>query len=109
MDRLLTSLAAREWRVSVPIEALNGTAALKEMIDEGVVPVLFVDTAGGTELDVMLDAEREADTTAVRPGCVRVVGSLVLNDVPVRAIVEIDLETMRGVGRLSVIGSPAAS
>jgi hypothetical protein len=85
-----------------------GTAALAEFIGNGIVPVLFADTRGGTELDVRLDP---CETTLAQAdfaratGTARLVGRLVLDDVPVQAVVDIAVATLSGTCRLRPLGA----
>lgn len=76
---------------------------LKEQIDRGYVHVKFTQTRGGTDLGVRLEREKcdvaSADFGA-KKGRVKVVGTLGLNYVKVRCHATLDLETLRGRGRL---------
>ena len=73
--------------------------------DMGYVLVKFTETRGGTELGFPLDR----DTTDLGKanfdegtGTVHVEGHLVLNGDPVRCIADIDLATLKGIGRLAL-------
>jgi hypothetical protein len=71
----------------------------------GYVLVKFTETRGGTELGFPLDrdgtdlSEADFDNST---GTVHVEGNLILNDDPVRCIADIDLATLKGIGRLAL-------
>jgi hypothetical protein len=79
--------------------------------DMGYVLVKFTQTRGGTELGISLDREAtdlsKADFDS-GTGTVHVEGNLILNDDPVRLIADIDLETLKGTGRLALEEKAAA-
>jgi uncharacterized protein YbdZ (MbtH family) len=86
---------------------------LKESVDQGYLRVKFTDTNPGTELGVHLDPDAcdfaGADFEG-GAGRARAVGHLKLDEVEVRCVVEIDLATLGGRGRLEKIeagGGPA--
>jgi hypothetical protein len=104
MDELVQKLS----QGSHPLVASRCASAgdLKQAIDRKFVLLKFMDTHGGTELGIRLDAEgidlREADF--VQPaGRVHLAGSLVLNFVKVRCVADIDLATLQGTGHLEVL------
>lgn len=102
VSELLHALCSRPWSVEIPVGP-GGLAALVEFIDDGLVPVLFPDTRGGTELDVPLDrleTRLEHANFERGLGTVRLSGQLVLDDVPVRVIADIELATLTGTGQL---------
>ena len=80
---------------------------LKAAIDRGYVHIKFTETRGGTELGVPLDEEASdwsgADFAA-GTGEVKVVGNLILDYVRVRLHATIDLATLKGTGRLEILG-----
>ncbi|MEU9189655.1 hypothetical protein AB0D14_34955 [Streptomyces sp. NPDC048484] len=74
--------------------------------DIGTVFVKFTGTRGGTDLGIRLD--RDASEFAAADfdhgaGTVHIEGTLILNDDPVRCIADIDLATLKGTGRLTVV------
>jgi hypothetical protein len=77
---------------------------LRERAGEmGYVLVKFTETRGATELGFPLDREATDLSGAdfeQGTGNVHVEGDLVLNGDPVRCIADIDLETLKGTGRL---------
>jgi hypothetical protein len=86
---------------------------LRERTGEmGYVLVKFTETRGGTELGFPLDREN-TDVSGANfdegTGTVHVEGNLVLNDDPVRCIADIDLSTLKGMGRLKLEEKVAAS
>ena len=76
---------------------------IRERIEIGVVQVTFVDTR--TQLGVRLTPAL-CDVTSADfehgSGTLRLVGTLVLNDVPVRCTVDLDLPGLSGTGRLEI-------
>jgi hypothetical protein len=102
-SELLDRLSATTSPVTIPCGDDRPIAVLKELIDEGLVPVIFADNGRRLELDVALDASRteldRADFT-LGLGAARLVGRLVLDDVPVRVVAEVDLSTRAGWARL---------
>jgi hypothetical protein len=78
----------------------------------GYVLVKFTETRGGTELGFPLDRE-VTDISGADfdngTGTVHVEGNLTLNDDPVRCIADIDLETLKGTGRLALDDRVAAT
>lgn len=79
---------------------------LKEAVGRKYVHVLFTETQGGTELGFQLD-EAQSDLTGARwergEGTIRLAGDLKLDGVPLRAVAEIDLASVEGVGRLEPV------
>jgi core binding factor beta subunit len=82
--------------------------AFKQGLERKYVLVRFADTRGGTEVGFRLDREKSrlegADWQQGR-GRVHLEGDLRLNGVAVRCLAEIDLETLRGQGRLVPAGT----
>jgi hypothetical protein len=80
---------------------------LRRRLEEiGLVFIKFTETRGGTDLGVRVD--RDACDLAAADfeqgsGTVHVEGTLILNDDPVRCIAEIDLASLKGIGRLIVV------
>jgi core binding factor beta subunit len=73
--------------------------------DMGYVLVKFTETRGGTELGFPLDRDA-TDISGANfdegTGNVHVEGHLILNDDPVRCIADINLATLKGMGRLKL-------
>lgn len=112
MANLLAKVCARPSRVRIPCGDVEPQAVLKEFIDDRIIPVLFPDTIGGTELDMMLDAGGiglDEQMCGRSSGNLRMTGTLVLDDVPVRVQVEVALDTMSGWAQLSLIEDPQES
>lgn len=79
---------------------------LRAAIDRGYVYIKFTETRGGTELGIRLDQERSDLTRgdlAQGTGSVHIVGELVLDYVPVRFHGDLDLQTLKGTGRLEIL------
>jgi uncharacterized protein YbdZ (MbtH family) len=105
MDDLVERLS-KEWSpVEISLRPKPTVEAFKEAIERGLVLVKFTSTKGGTELGVHLDATR-SDTwpcDGAGAGSLRLVGTLTLNDVPVRCVTDINLQSLRGEGRLEIV------
>jgi uncharacterized protein YbdZ (MbtH family) len=77
--------------------------ALKGAIEREYVHVKFTGTDGGTTLGLQLDlngCDLSAADFAGRTGTAHLEGELVLNYVKVRCLVDLDLPTLAGTGRL---------
>ncbi|NDD29531.1 MAG: MbtH domain protein [Proteobacteria bacterium] len=102
-DELVDMLSTGVHPVTVSPGNKDDWRGLKKRIEIGVVWVRFVETH--TELGFhLVPAEcdfSEADFEG-EGGRVRLVGTLVLNDVPVRGIAEVTLPELTGTGRLEV-------
>jgi hypothetical protein len=107
MNELVQKLTTSSHPVEVVLRPDRTSFALKQRIEEfGFVQIKFTDTKGGTELGVKLDKEA-CDVSAANfeqaTGKIRLSGRLILDYVPVRCEAEIDLNTLGGTGRLSVL------
>jgi uncharacterized protein YbdZ (MbtH family) len=81
-------------------------ATLRERIDSGYLHVRFPDTRGGTELGVRLipdDSDLTGGDFERGTGEVLLVGSLILDETPVRCVARIDLATLAGKGHLEAV------
>ena len=93
-----------------PVVVGGPNATLEEfrtrLDDIGTVFIKFTETRGGTDLGIQVDRSATdtagADFTA-GSGSVHVEGTLILNDDPVRCNADIDLATLKGTGRLTVV------
>jgi uncharacterized protein YbdZ (MbtH family) len=105
-DDLVQRLCTGEHAVEAILRPVKSAQTLKERIDAGYVSIKFVNTRGGTELGVRLDASAidlgQADFAQQR-GKVCLVGDLTLNYVKVRCIANIDLTTLTGQGHLEPV------
>jgi uncharacterized protein YbdZ (MbtH family) len=99
---LVTRLCNGDHAVALGLRPEPTVEALQACIERDYVYVVFVDTAGGTELGFKLDRERcELDADfANGHGRVRLVGELVLDDARVRCTADIELESLSGRGHL---------
>jgi hypothetical protein len=95
--------------VEQPIVMGGADPTVEELRDRtgemGYVLVKFTQTRGGTELGFPLDRARSDISGANFDECtgsVHVEGSLILNDDPIRCIADIDLATLKGIGRLEL-------
>ncbi|HYM78079.1 MAG TPA: hypothetical protein VE377_19040 [Candidatus Dormibacteraeota bacterium] len=98
MSQLVSRLVEQRCPVSVPCGAASASAAWTQYLADGVLPVTIALTRGSTELDVGIEPGQAVEQ--VQTNVVRVQGHLILDDVPLRAIVELDLETLRGFAQL---------
>ena len=77
--------------------------AFKDRIDMGYVHIKFTETKGGTELGIRLDRNTldlsQADFEN-QEGSAHLEGELTLDYVKVRCVVDLDLKTLAGKGRL---------
>jgi hypothetical protein len=109
MNELVERLSRGDHPVEVSIRPEKSLAALKERIERGYVHVKFTDTRGGTELGFSLDKDASdlmAGNLETGTGTVRLVGDLTLNYVKVKAVAEINLQTLAGSGHLEPIVTP---
>jgi hypothetical protein len=88
-----------------PVEIIpeKSVRRFKEAIDRNYVRIKFTDTRGGTELGMRLDKDAckldDADFENGE-GTVHLEGTLTLDYVKVRCIVDIDVSTLKGSGHL---------
>jgi hypothetical protein len=97
---------------SHPVELSRYKTAdeVRECIDRGYILVRFTDTRGTTELGVRLDgAQCELDKAdfASGAGQVRLGGHLNLDFVDIECVVDIELASLTGTGRVVVL-APAS-
>lgn len=108
-DFLVSTLCSGTHRVVAGVRPEGSVDAFRACIERGYVHVRFVDTRGGTELGVELDAEIKRAAlaaTATPGGMVHIEGELVLDFVPVRCIADISSSTLEGTGRLERTSAP---
>lgn len=100
---LVQRLSEGDHPVEASLRPEKTVQIFKERIDLGHLHIKFTDTKGGTELGVRLDKDAsdlsKADFEAGK-GTAHLEGKLTLNYVPVRCIVDIDLTSLAGQGRL---------
>lgn len=100
-DTLIGQLS--NGRHAVATSRYKTASELGECIERGFVLVKFTGTRGGTELGFRLNADH-TDTAGADfkdgVGAVRLVGDLTLNDVKVRCVAQIDLQSLAGEGYL---------
>jgi len=104
-DDLVTRLCKGKHPVEVSLRTEKTARGLKERIDLGYVYIKFTETRGGTELGVRLDRDAidlsQADFEN-QTGAAHLEGGLTLNYVKVRCIADINLQTLKGEGRLEL-------
>ena len=100
---LVSRLSEGDHPVEASLRPEKTVQIFKERIDLGHLHIKFTDTKGGTELGVRLDKDAidlsKADFEAGK-GTAHLEGKLTLNYIPVRCIVDIDLTSLAGQGRL---------
>jgi uncharacterized protein YbdZ (MbtH family) len=100
-DGLIGRLSNGKYAVAA--SRYKTASELGECIDRGFVLVKFTGTRGGTELGFRVNADH-TDTTGANfkdgVGAVRLVGALTLDDVKVRCVAQIDLQSLAGEGYL---------
>lgn len=103
MSKLVDALCNGQHPVEVSLRPSRTCQRLKEGIDRGYVHLKFTDTKGGTEIGIRLDMgltqldRADFDRGA---GRIRLIGTLTLDYVRVRAVADIDLATFCGTGFL---------
>lgn len=103
MTDLVKRLSSGSHLVSA--ERYKSGGEFKEAINRGFVLIKFTETRGGTELGVRLDRERNAVDLTNPSGMVQLVGTLELDYHRVECVVEIDVDTRKGVGSLRHVGN----
>jgi len=102
VDRLCESNSP----VEVGLRPEKTVRQFKEAIDRDYVHIKFTNTRGGTELGVRLD-RNSCDFTKADfesgAGTAHIEGELTLDNVKVKCIAEINLETLEGEGRLEKV------
>ena len=100
---LVDRLSEGDHPVEVSLRPEKSVQLFKEAIDRNYVKIKFTDTKGGTEVGLSLDKDAckldDADFENGE-GTVHLEGTLTLDYVKVRCIVDIDLSTLEGSGHL---------
>lgn len=100
---LVDRLSEGDHPVEVSLRPEKSVRLFKEAIDRNYVRIKFTDTKGGTEVGMSLDKDAckldDADFENGE-GTVHLEGTLTLDYVKVRCIVDIDLSTLEGSGHL---------
>ena len=102
---------AKEQPVCLVLRPEATAAALSEALSRNFVHVKFVETKGGTELGVRLEAEDSSRLRSEVEGgtsSIGIAGRLVLDGHPVRCVASIELESLSGSGRLEPAESLAS-
>jgi uncharacterized protein YbdZ (MbtH family) len=100
---LVERLAAGRHPVEAALRTGDVAATLKECLGRDHVRIRFLQTRGGTELGMRLDRRASRMLSAdfgEGTGIVHLEGELTLDRTRVRCVVDLDLATMRGEGRL---------
>jgi uncharacterized protein YbdZ (MbtH family) len=100
---LVDRLCEGKHRVEAGLRPEKTVNRFKEAIDRNYVHIIFLDTNGGTELGVRLDADSCNFSNADfenGSGTVHIEGGLTLDYVKVRCIAEINLDGLQGTGHL---------
>jgi uncharacterized protein YbdZ (MbtH family) len=100
---LVEKLCEGDHPVIASLRPEKTVRAFKDRIDMGYVHIKFTETKGGTELGIRLDRNTldlsQADFEN-QAGSAHLEGDLTLDYVKVRCIVDLDLKTLAGKGRL---------
>lgn len=100
---LVDRLSRGEHPIEVILRPKKSVQLFKQAIDRNYVRIKFTDTKGGTEIGMMLDKDAcnldDADFEN-EEGTAHLEGTLTLDYVKVRCIVDIDLSTLKGSGHL---------
>lgn len=99
---LVDRLSEGSHPVEVVIRPECTLPSLKECLNRNYVHVKFTDTRGGTELGIRLDKNSRPQATDLENGAgtIHLEGTLTLDFVPVRCVVDINLKTFTGEGQL---------
>jgi hypothetical protein len=106
VSELVERLSQGIHSVEIALRPERSPHILKECIERGYVHVKFTDTRGGTEVGVRIDenmAQCALADVSRGESTIRVSGTLVLDYIPVRCVVDINLETYNGTGCLQVV------
>jgi hypothetical protein len=106
VDELVERLSAGDHDVEVVLRAGRTPAELRACIDRKYVHVRFTGTRGGTELGLPLELDRctfDGAQWDAGGGQVHLEGALTLNFVKVRCLVDLDVASMAGTGRLQIL------
>jgi hypothetical protein len=96
-----------EQAVEVVVPPGNACEQLKAAVDCGYIHIHFTGTRGGTWLAVRMDPSRSRMSGidwVSGQGRLDIMGQLILDDVQVWCCASIDVSTLRGVGRLEIVG-----
>jgi len=100
---LVEKLCEGDHSVIASLRPEKTVNAFKDRIDMGYVHIKFTETKGGTELGIRLDRNTldlsQADFEN-QEGAAHLEGELTLDYVKVRCVVDLDLKTLAGKGRL---------
>lgn len=100
---LVGHLSEGDHPLSLSLRPEKNIVALKEALDRAYINVVFTGIGGGTELGVRLDRESVDSAHAnleTQTGPLHLEGELTLDSVRVRCLVDIDLSSLEGRGRL---------
>ena len=103
METLITRLQGGPHPVIAARD--ENTAALVDSLRRGFVLLRFEHTRGGTELGIQLDPTTcDPTPSALTPADVQMhlVGDLSLDGRAVRCIIDLDLKTLRGWGKIAL-------
>jgi uncharacterized protein YbdZ (MbtH family) len=109
---LVDRLCEGKHEVEVGLRAEKTVARFKKAVDSNYVHIKFTKTKGGTELGFPLDKNSSDFTVADfenGKGTAHLEGSLILDYVMVKCVVDIDLSTLQGTGQLVKVESQQAT
>lgn len=106
MNTLVQKLSKGEHPVTLGGPSPSLEAFQRRLENPGYVFIKFTDTQGGTDLGVRVDKDATDVSRAnfvEGAGIVHVEGTFILNFVRVRCWAEIDLQTLNGIGHLTIL------
>ena len=108
---LVERLSASEREVEIWLGSRPDPGEFQRCLDRGYVHVRFLGTRGDTILGVRLGFTQGDDGSGLegRVGRIRLVGRLSLDYVACRCEVEVDVQTLKGSGRLSPLDEAAVA
>lgn len=106
-DDLVQRLCDGEHPVEASLRPSPSVDRFKECLDRGYVHIKFTGTRGGTELGIRMDESTDLSKANFdqSSGTAHVEGQLTLNYQRVRCIADIELDSLKGTGRLELVDS----
>lgn len=106
MNGLVQKLSQGWHPLVVSVGPERSVEGLREALSRGYIHLKFTNTQGGTEVGVAVDRNRSDVSSAdfnSKTGKVTIVGSLILDYVPLQCTATIELPQLDGSGHLEVV------
>jgi hypothetical protein len=106
VSELVERLSQGIHSVEIALRPEQSSQILKESIERGYVHIRFIETRGETEVGVRINentAQAALADVSRDERTIRVPGSLILGYIPVRCVVDINLETYNRTGCLQIV------